>query len=71
MALLPSAQEEIVSTLLGTCRTATDLAAEYGVEEDEIERLAAQNGIERCVTCDWWCESHEIESEECEDCRDE
>lgn len=47
-----------------------------GMNVDEVEEWGLNHNIERCPTCDWWTESHNLiptDSEEtdgfCDNCR--
>jgi hypothetical protein len=57
----------------GTCKSESELADKFEVDEDQVIEACLDFGIERCMGCGWWCESGELEEVDnefyCGDCR--
>ncbi|MEQ5770021.1 hypothetical protein NFH98_20835 [Halomonas sp. H33-56] len=65
---------EVEQLLAGSCRPAADAADEFGLTEDEVNRIMVEAGHEVCEACGWWCEEVELDVIDdeyvCTDCRD-
>ena len=68
---------DLAERLNGTTLNLTYELEEIGLPELEGDAdfcYALDNEVERCVVCDWWCETSEMEPDDsdqpvCEDCR--
>lgn len=74
MMLTLEQKQEISDTANGTSLSECGLAEIFDCTDDEVlDAIVEINEIERCTTCDWWCELHELElindEHTCEDCR--
>lgn len=69
--------EALARSMAGTAPQPSEATLEwYGLEPDfeitdePIEHCRAFDEIcMRCESCDWWCETYELEDGVCEDCR--
>ena len=69
------AGQEIAHRLLGTCDSVAGVLESLGLEgqmeEDEVEALVAENGVDVCALCGWWFEIGELDEDYlCYDCRE-
>ncbi len=60
----------LADRLLGTSgMDDSRIADELGIEIEDLEEAAGDNGVCRCKVCDWWHEDGELDEEEvCADC---
>lgn len=58
----------------GTCASLGEIAERLSVDEDQVDDLMLDAGLERCQVCEWWCEVSELIGDDglpvpCESCR--
>ncbi len=71
---LKVAAVEIEQLLAGSCRCASEVADDFGLDEDQVAKIMTDAGHERCETCGWWCTDDEVDIVDdeyvCTDCRE-
>ena len=66
---------DIIQSLLGTCKTAHEICKTHDIDVEELTEedwKQIDNEIFLCESCGWWCEIGEQQEDgNCEDCQDE
>lgn len=75
MTLDRARQEEISAYMLGTCKSESEAAEAFDVTEDDVLEAVVEGEVDRCATCAWWFETHELHVDDsgelaCDGCDD-
>jgi hypothetical protein len=67
-------KQKISEAVAGTCMGEHEMADEFDCDYDDILDAIVEIGeVERCTTCGWWCEIHELElvndEHTCQECQ--
>lgn len=60
---------EIVRKLDGTCGEADEFVIEeFGITQEQIEEIMAEENYEKCPECQMWVEAYELVDDDSEEC---
>lgn len=70
----PAEMKDAAREFEGTCAGIGEIAERLAVDEDQVEDLMLDAGLERCSDCEWWWWVGELIGDDgrpttCESCR--